>query len=130
MRDDAYEKLSEKTALLPNDRLNNWFGIANSFEVLPSLEDTDSLRFHEMKRIATSHMLDLVTQSEQTEQIERYNNQRVRLFVTTHKNVNRFESDIMHLCRLACTKAAIVSPGRSTMTKARISPTVIRAIAS
>lgn len=95
VRDDAYEKLSEKTALLPNDRLNNWFGIANSFEVLPSLEDTNSLRFHEMKRIATSHMLDLVTQSEQAEQIERYNNQRVRLFVTTHKNVNRFESDIM-----------------------------------
>ena len=27
--------------------------------------------------------------------MDNYNNQRVRLFVTTHKNVNRFESDIM-----------------------------------
>ena len=27
--------------------------------------------------------------------MDNYNNQRVRLFVTTHKNVNRFESDVM-----------------------------------
>lgn len=95
VRDDAYALLS-KGQLLPTDaNLSNWFGIANAISVPTDRVSADTIRFHEMKRIAISHMHELTEKSNNTEAFQNYDKQNIRIFVTTHKNVDRFDSDIM-----------------------------------
>ena len=125
IRDNAWNALTSKDNAEYMSRVNAWHDISNIFDFTQSNSVEDN-RYQNVRHRAEELLSDLASE----QNVDNYNNQRVRLFVTTHKNVNRFESDIMHLCRLACTKAAIVSPGRSTMTKARISLTAIHAIAN
>lgn len=95
VRDDAYALLS-KGQLLPTDaNLSNWFGIANAISVPTDRVSADTIRFHEMKRIAISHMHELTEKSNNTEAFQNYDKQNIRIFVTAHKNVDRFDSDIM-----------------------------------
>lgn len=95
VRDDAYALLS-KGQLLPTDaNLSNWFGIANAISVSTDRVSADTIRFHEMKRIAISHMHELTEKSNNTEAFQNYDKQNIRIFVTAHKNVDRFDSDIM-----------------------------------
>lgn len=95
VRDDAYALLS-KSQLLPTDaNLSNWFGIANAISVPTDRVSADTIRFHEMKRIAISHMHELTEKSNNTEAFQNYDKQNIRIFVTAHKNVDRFDSDIM-----------------------------------
>lgn len=95
VRDDAYALLS-KGQLLPTDaNLSNWFGIANAISVSTDRVSADTIRFHEMKRIAISHMHELTEKSNNTEAFQNYDKQNIRIFVTAHKNVDRFGSDIM-----------------------------------
>lgn len=95
VRDDAYALLSENQ-LLPKDAdLNNWFGIANAISVPTDQVSADTIRFHKMKRIATSHMTELVEKTSNTEAFQNYDKQSIRIFVTTHKNVDTFDSAIM-----------------------------------
>ena len=95
VRDDAYALLS-KGQLLPTDaNLSNWFGIANAISVPTDRVSADTIRFHEIKRIAISHMHELTEKSNNTEAFQNYDKQNIRIFVTAHKNVDRFDSDIM-----------------------------------
>lgn len=95
VRDDAYALLS-KGQLLPTDaNLSNWFGIAKAISVPTDRVSADTIRFHEMKRIAISHMHELTEKSNNTEAFQNYDKQNIRIFVTAHKNVDRFDSDIM-----------------------------------
>lgn len=95
VRDDAYALLS-KGQLLPTDaNLSNWFGIANAISVPTDRVSADTIRFHEMKRIAISHMHELTEKSNNTEAFQNYDKQNIRIFVTAHKNVDRFDSAIM-----------------------------------
>jgi lipopolysaccharide biosynthesis glycosyltransferase len=95
VRDDAYALLSDNQ-ILPHDAdLNSWFSIANAISMPTDQISADTIRFHEMKRIATSHMANLIEKTRNTEAFQNYNKQNIRIFVTTHKNVNTFDSKIM-----------------------------------
>ena len=95
VRDDAYALLSNNQ-LLPHDAdLNSWFSIANAISMPTDQVSADTIRFHEMKRIATSHMTNLIEKTRNTEAFQNYDKQNIRIFVTTHKNVNTFDSKIM-----------------------------------
>lgn len=95
VRDDAYALLSDNQ-LLPHDAdLNSWFSIANAISMPTDQVSADTIRFHEMKRIATSHMTNLIEKTRNTEAFQNYDKQNIRIFVTTHKNVNTFDSKIM-----------------------------------
>ena len=95
VRDDAYALLSDNQ-ILPHDAdLNSWFSIANAISMPTDQISADTIRFHEMKRIATSHMANLIEKTRNTEAFQNYDKQNIRIFVTTHKNVNTFDSKIM-----------------------------------
>lgn len=95
VRDDAYALLSDNQ-LLPHDAdLNSWFSIANAISMPTDQVSADTIRFHEMKRIATSHMTNLIEKTRNTEAFQNYDKQDIRIFVTAHKNVDRFGSAIM-----------------------------------
>ena len=95
VRDDAYALLSDNQ-ILPHDAdLNSWFSIANAISMPTDQISADTIRFHEMKRIATSHMANLIEKTRNTEALQNYDKQNIRIFVTTHKNVNTFDSKIM-----------------------------------
>lgn len=95
VRDDAYALLSDNQ-ILPHDAdLNSWFSIANAISMPADQISADTIRFHEMKRIATSHMANLIEKTRNTEAFQNYDKQNIRIFVTTHKNVNTFDSKIM-----------------------------------
>lgn len=95
VRDDAYALLSENQLLPKDSNLNNWFSIANAISVPTDQVSADTIRFHEMKRIATSHMTELTEKTSNAEAFRNYSKQNIRIFVTTHKNVNTFDSAIM-----------------------------------
>ena len=95
VRDDAYTLLSKDQLLPEGAALSNWFGMANAISVPTDQVSEDTIRFHEMKRIATSHMTELVEKTNNTEAFQNYDKQSVRIFVTTHKNVDTFDSAIM-----------------------------------
>lgn len=95
VRDDAYALLSENQLLPKDSNLNNWFSIANAISVPTDQISADTIRFHEMKRIATSHMTELTEKTSNAEAFRNYSKQNIRIFVTTHKNVNTFDSAIM-----------------------------------
>ena len=72
VRDDAYALLSNNQ-LLPHDAdLNSWFSIANAISMPTDQVSADTIRFHEMKRIATSHMTNLIEKTRNTEAFQNY----------------------------------------------------------
>lgn len=95
VRDDAYALFSENQLLPKDSNLNNWFSIANAISVPTDQISADTIRFHEMKRIATSHMTELTEKTSNAEAFRNYSKQNIRIFVTTHKNANTFDSAIM-----------------------------------
>lgn len=95
VRDKAYALLSADQLIAPDDTLPNWFAMANAITVPADQISEDSIRFHEMKQVATHHMTELTEKTRNTETFQKYNEQRIRLFVTTHKNVDTFDSAII-----------------------------------
>ncbi|MBO9107041.1 MAG: DUF4422 domain-containing protein, partial [Escherichia coli] len=76
-------------------KLQTWFNIANNCKLPQNAEGPDVTRFHEMKQLASIHMHDLNERIEAAKTINEYNKQHIRIFVTTHKNVDTFDSAIM-----------------------------------
>lgn len=95
VRDKAYALLSADQLIAPDDTLPNWFAMANAISVSTDQVSEDTIRFHEMKQIATRHMTELTEKTRNTKTFQKYNEQRIRLFFTTHKNVDTFDSAIM-----------------------------------
>lgn len=95
VRDKAYALLSTDQLIAPDNTLPNWLAMANAITVPADQISEDSIRFHEMKQVATHHMSELTEKTCNTETFQKYNEQRIRLFVTTHKNVDTFDSVIM-----------------------------------
>ena len=95
VRDEAYDRLVKKDFSSDIEQLRHWFDIAENRTVPTSTGGMDAERFFAMKRIASAHMKDLSAQIQGAETRERYNKQNIRVFVTAHKNVDRFNSDIL-----------------------------------
>ena len=126
IRDNAWNALTSKDNAEYMSRVNAWHDISNIFDFTQSNSVEDN-RYQNVRHRAEELLSDLASE----QNVDNYNNQRVRLFVTTHKNVNRFESDIMQPVQVWPARRQLsFSPGRSTMTKARISLTAIHAIAN
>lgn len=95
VRDRTYELLSKHLDLSDDDVLHHWYSIANSIHVPTDYVNTDTMRFHDMKEITDLHIRDLTTRTQIAKQTASYANQNIRIFVTTHKNVDLFDSRIM-----------------------------------
>ena len=95
VRDRTYELLSKHLDLSDDDVLHHWYSIANSIHVPTDYVDVDTMRFHDMKEITDLHIRDLTTRTQIAKQTASYANQNIRIFVTTHKNVDLFDSRIM-----------------------------------
>ncbi len=95
IRDEAYARLARKDFSSSTATLRHWFNIAETCTVPTNTNDTDAQRFFTMKRMASSHMKDLSSRIQDMKMTERYNKQNIRIFVTTHKNVDTFDSAIM-----------------------------------
>lgn len=95
VRDRAYELLSKHLDLSDDDVLHHWYSIANSIHVPTDYVDVDTMRFHDMKDIADLHMRDLITRTQIAKRTASYAKQGIRIFVTTHKNVDLFDSNII-----------------------------------
>ena len=61
----------------------------------PILRGQFAVTWVEMKQLASIHMHDLNERIEAAKTINEYNKQHIRIFVTTHKNVDTFDSAIM-----------------------------------
>ena len=90
IRDNAWNALTSKDNAEYMSRVNAWHDISNIFDFTQSNSVEDN-RYQNVRHRAEELLSDLASE----QNVDNYNNQRVRLFVTTHKNVNRFESDIM-----------------------------------
>lgn len=90
IRDNAWNALTSKDNAEYMSRVNAWHDISNIFDFTQSNSVEDN-RYQNVRHRAEELLSDLASE----QNMDNYNNQRVRLFVTTHKNVNRFESDIM-----------------------------------
>ena len=90
IRDNAWNALTSKDNAEYMSRVDAWHDISNIFDFTQSNSVEDN-RYQNVRHRAEELLSDLASE----QNVDNYNNQRVRLFVTTHKNVNRFESDIM-----------------------------------
>ena len=95
VRDDAYDRLVKKDVSSDIKQLRHWFDIAENRAVSTDEGGLDAERFFTMKRIASTHMRDLSAQIQGAETLEHYNKQNIRIFVTAHKDVDRFDSSIL-----------------------------------
>ena len=95
VRDDAYDRLVKKDVSSDIKQLRHWFDIAENRAVSTDEGGLDAERFFTMKRIAATHMKDLSSRIQGAETLERYDKQSIRIFVTAHKNVDRFDSSTL-----------------------------------
>lgn len=95
VRDDAYDRIVKENFTPGISKLQTWFNIANNCKLPQNAEGPDVTRFHEMKQLASIHMHNLNERIEAAKTINEYNKQHIRIFVTTHKNVDTFDSAIM-----------------------------------
>lgn len=83
VRDRAYDFIAKGVFPSQTDILFDYLHLAESCEVI-SADEHDFCRYHSMRNIALSHLNDL----KRAEFLENFNNQLVRIFVTTHKDVD------------------------------------------
>ena len=95
VRDEAYDRLVKKDFSSDTKQLRHWFDIAETCAVPTDAGGMNAERFFTMKRIAATHMKDLSSRIQGAETLEHYNKQNIRIFVTAHKNVDRFDSSIL-----------------------------------
>ena len=90
VRDRAYSYIQSNTLPQEQDEMFSWRNIAESIEdngrPLPP-----SNRLKTMKATALGHLTDIESRALK----EQYNKQRIRIFVTTHKEVDKPKSDIL-----------------------------------
>lgn len=90
VRDRAYSFVATSTAPEDANPLYAWADIATTIEG-DSADSPATHRFRTMKRTAQNHLKELMNIS----QMNRYQQQRIRIFVTTHKEVDKPQSDIL-----------------------------------
>lgn len=95
VRDDAYEKIVTGAESSVDDALHHWFSIAKEFKVTEDCKNLNAIRFLKMKHSASTHMVDLDARIRNEASFQSYAKQGIRIFVTTHKNVDLFDSNIM-----------------------------------
>ena len=95
VRDDAYDRLVKKDVSSDIKQLRHWFDIAETCAVPTDAGGMNAERFFTMKRIAATHMKDLSSRIQGAETLERYDKQSIRIFVTAHKDVDRFDSSTL-----------------------------------
>ena len=92
LRDVVYEQLQSTKAGKPTVLGERRTYLEDALNIMNApYFQTSSERFNAMRDIAQLHIRDLET----LEQRKRWDSQRVRIFVTTHKNVDTFESDVL-----------------------------------
>lgn len=85
VRDDAYAA-TKGAGSTSHETLQHWRTIADTLPA-PAKTDANYARHTDMKDYATRHMNEA--------QLQRYNDQDIRIFVTGHKKVDRPQSDIL-----------------------------------
>ena len=90
VRDRAYSYIQSNTLPQEQDEMFSWRNIAESIED-NGRPFPPSNRLKTMKATALGHLTDIESRSLK----EQYNKQRIRIFVTTHKEVDKPKSDIL-----------------------------------
>lgn len=90
VRDRAYSYLDSNTLPEKQDEMFSWRNIAESIED-DGRPFSSSDRLKTMKATALGHLTDIESRALK----EQYNKQRIRIFVTTHKEVDKPQSDIL-----------------------------------
>ena len=90
VRDRAYSYIQSNTLPQEQDEMFSWRNIAESIED-NGRPFPPSNRLKTMKATALGHLTDIESRALK----EQYNKQRIRIFVTTHKEVDKPKSDIL-----------------------------------
>lgn len=90
VRDRAYSYLDSNTLPEKQDEMFSWRNIAESIED-DGRPFSSSDRLKTMKATALGHLTDIESRALK----EQYDKQRIRIFVTTHKEVDKPQSDIL-----------------------------------
>ena len=90
VRDRAYSYIQSNTLPEKQDEMFSWRNIAESIED-NGRPFPPSNRLKTMKATALGHLTDIESRALK----EQYNKQRIRIFVTTHKEVDKPKSDIL-----------------------------------
>ncbi|ROT86731.1 DUF4422 domain-containing protein [Bifidobacterium mongoliense] len=95
VRDRAYEMLTNDIPINRDDEMFHWQTIAQSIE-LPIESTKEDYRYLLMKNKALEYM----SQLEHQESVKRSETQPIKIFVTTHKRVDKPSSDILQLVQV------------------------------
>ena len=95
VRDDAYALLERGEGMPDDAPFLHWRDIASSLPMPDDDASEDARRCRTMRRAAGRHLEDLAVRTQRRTLRERYGRQRIRIFVTTHKDVDRPDSDIL-----------------------------------
>jgi lipopolysaccharide biosynthesis glycosyltransferase/glycosyltransferase involved in cell wall biosynthesis len=95
IRDRAYAIFIGDVVLEHNDRLFTWLTVAQTIE-LPISSDNEDFRLLRMKNKAMEYMTHIQNQ----QKIDREQQQKIKIFVTTHKRVDKPASDILQLVQV------------------------------
>lgn len=102
VRDQAYAALSHNTELENEQALCAWIGYAEQLAAHDAARASRDAHLVRFRGQAQAHLKAL----EQRHGLARYNNQDIRIFVSTHKIVDTFDSDILQPVQVGACKAS------------------------
>jgi lipopolysaccharide biosynthesis glycosyltransferase len=105
VRDRAYEALSHNSEMADQESVCAWIGYAEKLAGADTQANRDA-HLARFRGAAQSHLNDL----EQRHKLARYNEQSIRIFVSAHKPVDTFDSDILQPVQVGACKAGCRFP--------------------
>ena len=102
VRDHAYKALANNADLAPGDPMCDWIALADGLAAHAGETAAHDAHLARFRREAQNHLNAL----DERHGLERYDEQSIRIFVSTHKMVDTFDSDILQPVQVGAAKAA------------------------